>query len=196
MSEKLTHLIKTERHVPSFISDSPIMMAIYKAEDKALYEVLDAINVFYFDSFLDTVKDPLLRRLEAWWKLTVPFGASLEDRRLAVRAKMASKTIYTKRSLYNILASLCGADGFTLDIDVSKYAVNVLVELKSGNQVNTIKRLLHDILPANMVYDVELRYNTHGMLSALTHEEMTEYTHEELRSSMAVREKINGKGVV
>lgn len=196
MREVITFPIVTERHVPDFVRESKVMMAIYKAEDKALVQALWDINTLLNDGFIDTVEDPTLGLLEQWWKIPVPVNATLEDRRLAVQAKMAAKTIYTKRTLYQILVSLCGSDGFVLDVDTSNYMVKVLVELKSKNQVNVVLRMLHDILPANMLYDLQIRFNQWYMLTKFTYAELAQMTCYNLKNSTTIKEEYIRRGGV
>ena len=194
MNDVILFPLKTERHGPALVRESNIMMAIYKAENKALAEALWGINMLLRDGFTDTIEEPLLSRLERWWGLSSSENTTIEDRRLAIIAKMAARTIYTKRSLYRMLEALCGVNGFILEIDEARYFVKVLVALRSKHQAEIVKGLLRAVLPANMLYEVDLMYNTHAVLGKLTHTELAKYTHKELRSSAAVRAESEAKG--
>lgn len=196
MREIILYPIATERHVPSFVKESRIMMAIYSTENKVLAQALWDINQLYDQAFMDTITDPMLELLEQWWSIAIPQNATLEDRILAVRAKMASRCLYTKRSLHQMLASLCGPDGFVLTINHSGFIVKVLVELKNKNQVDTIKHTLHTVLPANMIYEVTIRYNQWYMLKPFRYEEIKDLTYKEVKEDEIVRETFISKGGV
>ena len=93
-----------------------------------------------------------------------------------------------------MLEALCGVNGFILEIDEARYFVKVLVALRSKHQAEIVKGLLRAVLPANMLYEVDLMYNTHAVLGKLPHAELAKYTHKELRSSAVVRAESEAKG--
>lgn len=192
--EMIIHPIVTERHVPQFIRRDPLMMEIFKAENKSLTDALWDINRLYFNMFIQTADVEMIRQHEKFWQITPPKGATVEDRRLAIMAKMASRTIYTKRSLHRMLSALCGADGFELTINYDRLHVKALVEKKTANQVDIIRKMLHDVLPANMTYEVLVRYNQHLMLAYLNHEELAQFTHHETRTGIGVKRIAESRG--
>lgn len=44
-------------------------------------------------------------------------------------------------------------------------------------QRNAVNKLLRDLIPMNLIYDVELLYNRHIDLSRYTHKELAQFTH-------------------
>ncbi|MFP5522285.1 putative phage tail protein [Peptococcus simiae] len=182
-------------YLPPVLQDYEELAVLADVEEKTLIQALHDVNRLYAGIFIDTADGEALALLERQWGIAPPEDATLEDRRLAVRARMVSMAaLYTKRSLYAALAALCGRDGFSLDISHSKYSVSVLIELKSKNQAEAVRGMLHDMLPANMVYQVDIRYNQHATLGRLTHGEMAAYTHDQLRTGFKVRELSLAKG--
>lgn len=183
------------RYLPPVLRDYEELAVLADVEETTLIQALQDINRLYAGIFIDTADSDTLAIRERQWGIAPPTDATLEDRRLAVLARSVSlAALYTKRSLYTTLVALCGKDGFSLDINYSKYYVSVLIELKSKNQVDSVRQMLHDMLPANMMYTVEIRYNQHATLGKLTHGEMAAYTHDQLRTSFKVRELSLAKG--
>ena len=44
--------------------------------------------------------------------------------------------------------------------------------------------MLNRVVPANMVIDLDLLYNQHSDFDGLTHEELSVYTHQQLRDEV------------
>lgn len=176
-------------YLPPVLRDYEELGILGQVEAYDLIQALHDVNIFYSNIFIDTADEDALRIQERQWLLAPPEDASIEDRRLAVRARILSlAALYTKRSLDGVLTALCGQDGFTLEITYERFFVHILIELKSRHQADAVRRMLHDMLPANMVYKVDIRYNQHITLHKLTHGEMAAYTHDQLRNSVKVRE--------
>lgn len=176
-------------YLPPVLRDYEELGVLGQVEAYDLIQALHDVNIFYSNIFIDTADEYALRIQERQWLIAPPEDATIEDRRLAVRARILSlAALYTKRSLHSALTALCGQDGFTLEITYERFFVHILIELKSKHQADAVRRMLHDMLPANMVYKVDIRYNQHATLGKLTHGKMAAYTHDQLRNSVKVRE--------
>ena len=76
---------------------------------------------------------------------------------------------FTKRRLIELLETLCGSDGYVLEINNSQFSLNVKVELKQKKNVQAVEEMLEIVVPINMVFNVELRYNQHITVGKYTH---------------------------
>lgn len=85
---------------------------------------------------------------------------TLDDRKFRLLAKYNEDTPYTRNRLKNMLTSLCGSDGYYVTFLTNSFTVNVKVALAVKKQKDVIEELLERVLPYNMVFSVELLYNT------------------------------------
>lgn len=109
---------------------------------------------------------------------------TLEQRKLAILARLNEKLPYTIRRLEQLLEVLCGADGFTVRLRHNEYTLAVVIELKVKDMLEDVGRLLHRVCPANLVILLSLHYTEHEKLGAYRHRELEPYTHRELREEV------------
>lgn len=108
---------------------------------------------------------------------------TLDERKFNVLARMNEQLPYTMKQLHSSLASLCGAEGYALKMDNDIYTLIVKLALENENNVEAVVELLDKMTPANIVKKVML-FNTHLMLGDLTHEQLSAYTHKDIREAM------------
>jgi hypothetical protein len=130
-----------------------------------LHEVLFD-NQFIMSSDLENI-----RRYEQMLHLQASSKDTLADRRFKVLSKWNRIIHYTKVTLRQRLAVLCGEDGYTLDTNPDKKVI-VKVALKSKRNLKQVKRMLEEFIPCNMVIDLNLLYNQHYLLSGFTHKQL------------------------
>lgn len=125
-----------------------------------------------------------IERYESIFKITPYDTDTLQDRRFRVLSKINAQLPFTIRMLKNQLTTLCGQDGFSLEINHNAYKLNVKVALTAKRNVDSIKELLKNILPANIEYSCSLLYNQNQTLSNFTHEQLSKFTHAQLRDEV------------
>ena len=132
------------REVREFRGIAAALQTAFSGNWDAVYWVLD--NLFIF-----TADDVGLSRWEELLDLVPPGGATLEDRRFAILARIETQLPFTYRQLHLMLTLLLGADGYTLHLDrINKY-LKVLVELPIGYRRDAVADMLHRITPLNLV---------------------------------------------
>lgn len=105
----------------------------------------------------------------------------LDTRNLRILTVMQGRLPYTYRTLYENLLSIVKSDrDFKLDVDIDKYAVEIVIALSSSESKVEIEAMADRIVPANMTLKVSLWYTTHRMLEKKTHGDLEPYTHEQL----------------
>lgn len=113
-----------------------------------------------------------------------PFDTdAIEFRNFRIHARLLEDKPYTYRTLCKQLAALCGSDGYTIKLDHDAYTLTVRVALKSKQFWNEAEQMLERVVPLNLILDVDLMYNTHGIIkgTGLTRGQLAKYTHKELR---------------
>ena len=109
---------------------------------------------------------------------------TLAERRFKVLAKINAQLPFSVRRLRQQLETLCGADGYRMEIDGGKYTLTVKVALTAKRNQQAVEELLADIVPANMVCTTSLLYNQHADLTRFTHAQLALLTHFEIREEV------------
>lgn len=140
-------------------------------------------------SQLDTLLDNLLlltagelgiSRWEALLEIDPPSTATLEERRFTVLARLGESLPFTLRRLQSILDNLLGVGNSVAS--TSDYILKILLGTNLINQMGAVRALCERIVPANMVIQIVIRYNTHGELQPFTHAILGHLIHEQVRS--------------
>lgn len=141
----------------------------------------DDIKDLFDDQFIMDATETGIKRWENILKIKPKNTNTLEDRRFRVLARLNSTLPYTFIGLRDQLAGLCGFDGFTIDMQEDIYKLIVRIALDAKEQFNEVKSILEKQVPANIIVDLDLLYNTHELLAPYTHAELSAYTHKQLR---------------
>lgn len=131
------------------------------------------------------ISDATENGVKRWEKILgiVPKGTvTLGERRFSILSKINETLPFTITTLKEQLKSLCGENNYSVVVD--GYSLIVRVALEAKNNLADVDALLKRIVPANMVIDLSIKYNTHGNLEVHTHEELHAYTHEQLRNEV------------
>lgn len=143
----------------------------------AVDEVLDA-------QFVSTAGERGIARYEKIFGITPMDTDTLDERRFRVLAKINTQLPFSVRRLRQQLETLCGADGYKLELDGDRYTLTVKVALTAKRNQQAVEELLADIVPANMVCTTSLLYNQHADLTRFTHAQLALLTHFEIREEV------------
>lgn len=170
-------------YLPPFVQEYQEVKAIMDAEQFVFEKGwTDTENVFN-DQYIQNATENGISRYEKILGITPKGTYTLDDRRFNVLARMNEQLPYTLESLKNSLTSLCGKGGYSIRLDADKYELTVKLALANENSVAAVNLLLDKMLPANIVKKVML-FNTYAILGDFTHEQLSEYTHNELRTEI------------
>lgn len=172
------------RKVPDVLKDVREIRAIMQAENVETDDLNKAVALYLDNTYLMNADAYGIERWEAIIGLTPKLTDTLDERRFAILARINEQLPFTLRSLEQQLATLCGADGYHIDLDHNAYTLTVRVALSAKSMIDAVRALLNRVVPANMVIDVDLLYNKHSTLSGYTHKELSDYTHGQLRDEV------------
>ena len=65
-----------------------------------------------------------------------------------------------------------------------RYLLTVRIALTSQKSFEEVAKLLDRVVPANLIVDLSLKYNSHAAVSRFRHSELGAFTHNELRSAV------------
>lgn len=111
-------------------------------------------------------------------------GFDFDDKIFKIKTVLYEKRPYNRVNVRTMLSSLCGENNYSVEFDAVNKIVSVKVNLGKKKQFSAMYELLDNVLPADMVLNIELLYNLHGDLTGMTHGELSAMTHDELRSEV------------
>lgn len=172
--------VSFDNYAPPVIMSSPQVKQIAVIEEAELTEEWKTLKIVLDDSFIETLSEEGIKRWEGIMKITPNISDTLKERRYRIKVRYNERLPYTKRRLYLLLTSLCGENGFTLNIEHNVYTVTVKVALTVKKMFEEVKALLLRILPAEMVLGIDLMYNTWEDVHSYTWDELHQRTWEQV----------------
>lgn len=168
----------------------PILLKTYEfpllcdTEQPEFDRLSDAADETLSDQFVETAGERGLARYEKIFGITPMDTDTLDERRFRVLTKINAQLPFSIRRLRQQLATLCGADGYKLEVNGAVYTLTVKVALTAKRNQQAVEELLADIVPANMVCTTSLLYNQHADLTRFTHAQLALLTHFEIREEV------------
>lgn len=168
----------------------PILLKTYECpllcdtEQPEIDRLRDATDAVLDAQFISTAGETAIARYEKIFGITPMDTDTLDERRFRVLAKINAQLPFSVRRLRQQLETLCGTDGYKLELDGDRYTLTVKVALTAKRNQQAVEELLADIVPANMVCTTSLLYNQHADLTRFTHAQLALLTH------FAIREEV------
>lgn len=159
----------------------PLLCATEQPEIDRLHDAADAV----LDAqFLSTAGEYAIQRYEKIFGVVPQDTDTLDERRFRVLTKINAQLPFSVRRLRQQLETLCGEDGYKLEVNGGVYTLTVKVALTAKRNQQAVEELLADIVPANMVCTTSLLYNQHADLTRFTHAQLALLTHFEIREEV------------
>lgn len=176
--------IDQEQYLTEELKKLREMVAIMAAETPVVQEIWDACEDCMNDQFISEATEYGVARREKMLHITPFTSDTLDDRKLRLQSRYNENIPYTRKSLARLLASLCGENGYKLTITTAAFTVNVKVALNVKKQESIIAETLERILPYNMVFSVELLYNTWEKVAPYTWDAVSGLTWKDLKEEV------------
>lgn len=142
------------------------------------------------NQFINTLDEQGCARWEKMLDITPKGTATVEDRRLAILARINASLPYTYRQLENFLRNIC-ADDYTMTLDNANYTLTVLLSLSRQNQFDEVSNLLARVIPANLICNVSLKYNQYKIIKPYRYRLLVNYTCHEIRVEENFADDVN-----
>lgn len=175
---------QVQEYWPDNLKELKEFKEIAATENPELEAIWQAADHLMDDQFIQTATERGIARREKILKITPFADDDIESRRFRVLANWNSKLPYTYRVLINKLDSLCGKDGYAVALNSGNYTLNIKIELTGKRMFDEVGKVARQMIPANILLTVELRYNQHSTLAGFTHDRLAAYTHEQLRNEV------------
>ena len=169
---------------PPIMQEIKEFQKIAEIEETFFRRLQQEIQNIVDDQFIQTATEKGIARRERMLKISPFADDTLETRRFRVQGMWNDKLPYTYRVLLERLNSLCGPDGYVIELNAGEYSMCIKIELTKKRMFDEVVRIARQMVPANIVITVELRYNQHLTLANFTHEQLSQYTHYQLRNEV------------
>ena len=168
-------------YLPIFVQNYAEIRAIMDSEQVDVVNVwVNADNVMN-DQFVTEATENGIKRWEAILDIVPKTTYTLDERKFTILARLNEQLPYTVESLKVALTSLCGIDGYVVEMHPDEYEILVKLGLANKKNYDDVCRLLDKMIPANIVKTVVLLYNSNEKLRTLTHGQLALYTHKWIR---------------
>lgn len=175
---------KLNEYLPSILLKTYEFPLLCDTEQREFDRLNTAVDEVLDAQFVSTAGEQGIARYEKIFKITPMDTDTLAERRFKVLAKINAQLPFSVRRLRQQLETLCGADGYKLELDGDRYTLTVKVALTAKRNQQAVEELLADIVPANMVCTTSLLYNQHADLTRFTHAQLALLTHFEIREEV------------
>ena len=175
---------KLQDYLPPILLKTYEFPLLCETEQPEIDRLHDAADAVLDAQFISTAGETAIARYERIFGITPMDTDTLAERRFKVLAKINAQLPFSVRRLRQQLATLCGEDGYKLEVSGGKYTLSVKVALTAKRNQQAVEELLADIVPANMVCTTSLLYNQHADLTRFTHAQLALLTH------FAIREEV------
>lgn len=169
-------------YLPGYMQNYEEMRAIMDAETPEVGDAWDGVANVWDQQYLQIADEEGVARREKMYDISPRLSDTLEERKFRIYTIVNQELPYTVPKLDEILTNLCGADGYT--IVINGFSITIKLALGNKNNYDDVVKLLTKMIPANMVQNVQLMYNTHEVLHGFTHAELSAFTHQELREEV------------
>lgn len=175
---------KLQDYLPPILLKTYEFPLLCETEQPEIDRLHDAADAVLDAQFLSTAGEYAIQRYEKIFGVVPQDTDTLDERRFKVLTRINTQLPFSVRRLRQQLETLCGADGYKLELDGDRYTLTVKVALTAKRNQQAVEELLADIVPANMVCTTSLLYNQHADLTRFTHAQLALLTHCEIREEV------------
>lgn len=168
-------------YLPPIIQSVREFQTITAAQQEEFALLTKETNRIFGNQYVDTTDDYGLSRWEKILQIIPKGDEELSSRRFRVKSRINEQLPFTLAVLKLQLESLCGTDGYSVMMEGGSYTLLVRVTLGKESYFEDVRALLERIVPAAIAIDLNLKFNTHKMLSRFTHKELAVYQHKQLQ---------------
>ena len=175
---------KLQDYLPPILLKTYEFPLLCETEQPEIDRLHDAADAVLDAQFLSTAGEYAIQRYEKIFGVVPQDTDTLDERRFKVLTRINTQLPFSVRRLRQQLSTLCGADGYKLEMNGDRYTLTVKVALTAKRNQQAVEELLADIVPANMVCTTSLLYNQHADLTRFTHAQLALLTHFEIREEV------------
>ncbi|WP_310602548.1 putative phage tail protein [Anaerosporobacter sp.] len=178
---KEVDLLSYQSEIIQAIREFKVLSEIENPQHECVWKAVeDAVN----DQFATSLTENGCKRWESIMDIQAKDTDEIDFRRFRILSRLNEQLPYSYRMLELQLRTLCGDDGYRLMLKNEEYTLIVKIALTSKNKYSDVEDTLRKYVPANIMIDISLLYNTYEILSQFTHGQLADYTHYDLREEV------------
>nr|DAT53034.1 MAG TPA: tail protein [Caudoviricetes sp.] len=155
-------------YLPEAVKHYREIVGITEAENPELTMLWTAADSVFLDQFIETLTDNGCKRWEKILDIKPRDTDTLQVRRFRIKARINEDLPYTWRALEKVLDTMCGKGAYAMTLYNEEYRLVILLELTVKKLFDEVEQSVKRMIPANLILDVRLRYNTWGQVKVLT----------------------------
>jgi hypothetical protein len=171
-------------YLPPVLKKVREYQAITNAENPEFQQVFDTSEEVLSNLFIHDATEYGVGRWEKILGIVPKATESLDSRKFRILTRLNERLPYTMRTLKQQLETLCGKDGYSVELYNDVYTIKVKINLIAKSKFDDVDALLQRIVPANMIINLIIMYNQHLTLKQFTHGYLQRYTHNQLRNEV------------
>lgn len=170
-------------YLPKVLQTYTEFKALLNAEQPQMSGVWSSAEALIKEAFISDETEIGAAKWEKIMNIQPLDSDSLELRNFRIHGRMLEDSKHTWRTLCGNLETLCGKDGYSIELQHASYTLKIRVALKSKKMKDEVCILCERIVPLNLILDIELMYNTHRMIkdAGLTYGQLEAYTHKQIK---------------
>lgn len=170
-------------YLPTHLSNIEEFKQMCKALDKELNLLWDELEGFTLDIDMYTMSERMCEKWERFFNIKDSSLKTLDARRQLIRGYFSSQLPYTEGKLKSILDSMCGENGYELDVSITNQEVTIGIKLSQAFTEDNVRTVVRKMAPSHMQVTVKVLYNRWKQFTSKTWKEMSAYTWEDMRSN-------------
>ena len=155
-------------YLPEAVKHYREIVGITEAENPELTMLWTSADSVFLDQFIETLTDNGCKRWEKILDIKPRDTDTLQVRRFRIKARINEDLPYTWRALEKVLDTMCGKGAYAMTLYNEEYRLVILLELTVKKLFDEVEQSVKRMIPANLILDVRLRYNTWGQVKVLT----------------------------
>lgn len=154
---------------------------IMKAEQPQVSDLWDSMKDLLREAFIGDETEIGALRWESILDINPLDTDTLQLRNFRIQGRLIEDLPYTYETLNNQIKTLCGEDGYEINLNSDAFTLSIKVALTTKKLKQEVEKLCERVVPLNLFVDITLMYNTHELLHPYTHGYLNRFTHQQLR---------------
>ena len=171
-------------YLPPYMQEYLEIKEILKAEQPEIDALWSSVETAFANQYIMDATEYGVKRWETMLHISPKATETLDERKFRILTRLNQKLPYTLVRLREALTTLCGDNGFAIDLQANQYSITIKLGVGNHNNYQAVNDMLYNMIPANMTRYITLMYNTHQMVGLCRHKDLAAFTHKEVRSEV------------
>ncbi|WP_317368046.1 putative phage tail protein [uncultured Tyzzerella sp.] len=177
-------------YLPYFMQNIEEIKKIMYISEPEIETINKNIEILLNDLFVLESSQNAVNHYEKMLDIVPKLTDSIEKRKYDILALYNQTLPFTLESLQEKLSSICGEDGYILEMIYDKFILNVKISLKNKELFTTVNNLLELIVPVNLIINSTLDYNVWEDLHKYKWGHISKYKWGHIKDSEEIKNKV------